>query len=62
VIGTMAKVAGLMNKSPWAWAGITFGICFLALFLPWPFLRVFIAGIVAGIAIFVAETIRPTQN
>ena len=62
LVGTMAKIADIMNRRALVWGGITAGLCVVSLVVPWPFLRVFIVGAIIFVSMFVAEFVRPTQN
>ena len=46
----MASFAGTSNRSPLAWFGLSFGLCAVSLFLPLPFLRFMIVGLVVFLA------------
>lgn len=39
----MSKIASADDESPMIWGSVTFGLCFLSLFIPIPFLRILIA-------------------
>ncbi|MBI1336473.1 MAG: hypothetical protein GC164_05875 [Phycisphaera sp.] len=46
----MAKVASADDQSGVLWFFVTFALCIGALFIPLPFIRMLIAGIVAFVA------------
>lgn len=48
VIAGMYKIADADDQKPWLWAGVTLLLCIVSiLFVPLPFLRLLIAGVVA---------------
>jgi hypothetical protein len=54
----MVKVADAENRSGLLWGCATRGIAFVSLFLPWPYLRVFLAAVVAFAAMMVVNMVQ----
>jgi hypothetical protein len=55
ICGVMAKIADMENRSMVTWFGVTFLLCFLSLFLPLPYIRFPLAGVVAFAAMFLLK-------
>jgi len=60
--GTMYKIADLMKHSAWLWFAVTVGIVFVSLLIPWPFLRIFVAGVAALLLIMVVDIMNPADK
>jgi hypothetical protein len=57
-VSAVAKVASADDQSPIIWGGVAAGLIILSLFLiPWPFIRVGIAWILAFAAMFTYKVV-----
>ena len=54
----VAKVASVENESGIIWGAITFLLCAVSLLVPLPFLRIFIAGLLAFVLMIVYKMTR----
>lgn len=54
----MAKIASADDESPLIWGLATFGLCFLSLFIPLPFLRILLAWVASFVLMIVVKMIR----
>lgn len=51
----MGKIADAEGRSAVVWGAITMGLCLASLAIPLPYLRFFLAGLAAFIAMMVAK-------
>jgi hypothetical protein len=56
----MGRIAYADDQSQLMWVVITFGICLGSLFIPLPFLRILIAGVVSFVLMIVYKMV--TEN
>jgi hypothetical protein len=54
----MGKIADADGRSGFLWGGITAALCVACLFIPIPYARFLLAGVVAFVAMIVVKMIR----
>ena len=57
LVVVMARLAAADDRSPLLWGAITFGLCALSLFIPFPFFRMLIVAVVVFVAMIAAKVV-----
>lgn len=55
----MAKIADMDGRSRIVWGGLTLAFCLASIWIPLPYLRFLIAGILAYVLMFLCNLIHP---